>query len=200
PTPTPTQTPTALPTSSSCTMAATLLQDVTIPPGMLLEPGASFIKTWQVENSGSCRWEDYRLVFLNGNLLGGTSPTSIALVEPGATVELSLSLLAPGYQGTYEGIWRIQAANGRLFGPDLIYQIRIPQPTPTRTATLTPTSTPTSTFTPTRTATPTTTPIRTATPTPKHSATPTCTHTSTPTITPTPTGTITPTVRPSSEG
>ncbi|MFZ3151782.1 MAG: NBR1-Ig-like domain-containing protein [Anaerolineaceae bacterium] len=200
PTPTihPTNTPTTtlVPTQSMCTMSATLLQDVTIPAGTVMRAGESFTKTWKIENSGSCRWEDYRLVFISGSLLGGTSPTSVPLVEPGAATELSLDLLAPKVGGTFSGIWRFQSANGTLFGPELTYQIRIPYPTSTATATPTKTPTSTATVTSTFTGTSTTTPTRTATNTPTATKTATRTATSTATATPTPisTPTSTPTV------
>ncbi|MGV8050653.1 MAG: NBR1-Ig-like domain-containing protein [Anaerolineaceae bacterium] len=202
PTPTihPTNTPTAtlVPTQSTCTMSATLLQDVTIPAGTIMRAGESFTKTWKIENSGTCRWEDYRLVFISGSLLGGTSPTSVPLVEAGAAIELSLNLLAPKVGGTFSGIWRVQSANGTLFGPELTYQIRIPYPTSTATATPTKTATctatVTSTFTSTSTTTPTWPPTRTATNTP--TATKTATRTATSTATATPTSTSTPTSTP----
>lgn len=203
PTPSPTATATPEPTPANCTMAVTFLYDVTIPEGTVLSPGTWFTKTWRVQNSGTCDWENYQLVFVRGSLLAGTSPTALPALAAGNTVDVSLYLLSPSYEGTYEGIWMVQAKNGSLVGPELKVNIRIPKPTatPTATATKTPTPTPTATktATPTATKTSTTTPTKsstltatlTRTPTPTQTTTLTQTHTHTSTSTPTPT--LTPT-------
>ncbi len=193
-TPTPAITLTGTTTPPPCTMSAALLQDLSIPDGTILKPGQQFTKSWRVQNNGSCDWENYRLVFVRGSLLGGNSPSLLPKVGSGSTLDISQELFAPSYQGEYTGYWQIQSDKGSLIGPELHYTIRIPGPTATNTATATATATPTPTFTPTATATatPTTTPTATATATP----TPTATATATPTITltATTTGTVTTTL------
>lgn len=188
-TPTPAITPTGTTTPPPCTMSAALLQDLSIPDGTILKPGQQFTKSWRVQNNGSCDWENYRLVFVRGSLLGGNSPSLLPKVSSGNSLDISLELFAPSYQGEYTGYWQIQSDKGSLIGPEMHYTIRIPGPTATNTATATATATPTPTFTPTATATatPTVTPTATAT------ATRTVTPTATATATPTPTFTLTPT-------
>lgn len=195
PTPTPQTTPT------ECSKGMTFVSDASIPAGTILASGQSFIKSWQIKNSGTCAWQGYRLVFIRGNLLGGKSPSPIPELAPDAVITVSLDLIAPSIPGTFDGIWRVQAPNGTLVGSDLTYSVVIPQPTntpttpPTATRTPTPTSTRTNTPTPTFTKTPTSTPTptQTSTPTSTSTSTPTSTHTSTPTSTPTATDTATPT-------
>ena len=203
-TPTAPPTPTALPTSSSCTLAASLIRDLSIPPGSILKPGEKFTKSWLIQNSGTCRWENYRFVFISGSLLGGQSPSTLPIVEPAQQIEFSLDLVAPKLPGEYSGVWKIQAANGTVIGPEFTYFIQIPAPTPTATSTATSTATatltatvtttPTSTATATLTATATTSPTATttATVTPSQTATPTQTFTATFTSTATYTATVTP--------
>ena len=60
-TPTPgfTHTPVPQLSPTQCAPQAALLQDVSIPPGTVLEPGQSFTKTWRVQNTGSCSWKIY---------------------------------------------------------------------------------------------------------------------------------------------
>ncbi len=203
-TPTPEPTPTGTTTPPACTMSAALLQDLSIPDGTILKPGQQFTKTWRVQNNGTCDWENYKLVFVRGSLLGGNSPSLLPKVTPGSTFDISLELFAPSYQGQYSGYWQIQSDKGSLIGPELHYTIRIPSPTATNTATatatLTPTktatSTPTPTFTPTPTSTVTVTPTATITVTPSETLTPTTTMTATATATPTQTPTPTPTPTP----
>ena len=191
--PTPAVTPTGTTTPPTCTMSAALIQDLSIPDGTILKPGQQFTKTWRVQNNGTCDWENYKLVFVRGSLLGGNSPSLLPKVSAGSTLDISLELFAPSYQGEYSGYWQIQSDKGSLIGPELHYTIRIPGPTATHTATATATATPTRTPTPTATATytPTATSTATATPTPTVTATATVTSTITATATQTPTATAT---------
>jgi len=152
-TPTAAVTPTGTTTPPPCTMSAALLQDLSIPDGTILKPGQQFTKTWRVQNNGSCDWENYKLVFVRGSLMGGNSPSLLPKVSSGYTLDISLELFAPSYQGEYSGFWQIQSDKGSLIGPELHYTIRIPGPTATNTATATATATPTSTATATPTVT-----------------------------------------------
>lgn len=199
PTPTPdgeaNQTPTPTPIGG-CSIQASFVEDVTIPPNATMVPGSTFIKTWRVKNEGSCDWAGIQLVFISGDLLGGTTPLALPITSAETTTDISLSLIAPRYPGTYSGTWRLLTEDGILFGPELIYTIKIPQPntaTPTRTATYTNTPTKTNTPTPTKTRTPAPTATRTNTPTATATATNTSTATHTNTHTPTETSTNTPT-------
>lgn len=198
-TPLATLTPTITPTVEPCTISAILLSDVSIPAGSMLKAGQQFTKTWRVHNNGTCKWEQYKLVYVRGSRMGGNSPSPIRTVQPGEVIDLSLEMVAPSYHGLFEGVWQIQAENGSLIGLELKILIEIPKPTPTQTATATPaptgtnTSTPTQTFTPTPTSTRTATPTATRTATYTHTPTPTATNTATQTPTLTTTGTITPT-------
>lgn len=194
PTPEPSQTPTITTTAEPCTISAILISDVTIPAGTILKPGQPFTKTWRVQNNGTCVWEDYKLVYVRGSRMGGNSPSPIRTVQPGEVFDLSLEMIAPSYQGAYEGVWQIQTEKGSLIGLELKVVIGIPTPTPTSTQTPTPTATATATATATFTQTPTSTPTSTPTPTATSTPTPTATSTSTFTPTQTTTGTLTLTV------
>ncbi len=183
---TPVNTATITPTSTPCTMSAILLADVTIPSGTILTPGEYFTKTWRIQNNGTCAWKEYKLVYVRGNRMGGTSPTRLREIQPGETFDLSLSLVAPSYQGIHEGVWQIQSETNVLIGTELNVIVGIPTPTATKTKTPTATQTVTSTYTPTPIYTATQT--NTVTPTPTSTNTPTSTFTNTPP----PSGTATP--------
>ncbi len=92
--------------------------DVTIPDGTVISAGNSFTKTWRLENAGACSWTSaFDLVFVSGTLMGG--PTVVSLpnnVNPGSTVDVSVTLVAPNTAGTYQGNWMLRDANGVLFG------------------------------------------------------------------------------------
>jgi hypothetical protein len=105
------------------------LADATIPDGTVFDGGEDFTKTWRVQNTGSCKWDEgYKLVYLSGD--DELDPVSVNLkgddfIDPGATGELSVELTAPLKAGKYNGSWRMQADNGEYFGNELTVLIEV---------------------------------------------------------------------------
>src|SRR5512138_20831 len=96
---------------------ATYVSDVTIPDGTVMTPGQNFVKTWSLKNAGTCPWTTaYKLVFVSGEAMGGTSAPLTAAVAAGQTANVSLALVAPTLGGAYTGQWRLQDASGTYFG------------------------------------------------------------------------------------
>lgn len=117
---TPTTTPTSTPvgTPGSCTDQAKFVDDVTIPDNSQMLPAQDFIKTWRLQNTGTCTWTDqYALIFVSGDQMSGTSPLPLTgLTAPGNTVDVSVNLKAPGSVGTYQGNWELRNPNSVNFG------------------------------------------------------------------------------------
>ncbi len=92
--------------------------DLTIPDGTQIPAGETFIKTWRLVNSGSCKWTRlYKLVFYSQNPLGAAYDQFLpGEVLPGYAVDLSVELTAPIQLGTYRSNWMLQAPDGTLFG------------------------------------------------------------------------------------
>jgi hypothetical protein len=124
--------------------------DVTIPDGTLMTPGEDFSKTWRLENVGSCTWTRlYTLTFFSGNSLSAIqNHTLLQEVPPGATIDLTVDMVAPQTPGIYQSNWMLQDSQGELFGigpnGDAPFWVQIevrapvtetPQPTPTLTST-----------------------------------------------------------------
>jgi hypothetical protein len=124
PTATSTSVPTAIPTASttptdaSCSNQVEFVSDVTIPDDTEMLVGEEFIKTWRLKNIGTCTWtSQYALVFIKGDQMNGISPLPLtSSVAPGATVDLSVNLKAPGTTGIYRGDWQLRNASGVNFG------------------------------------------------------------------------------------
>jgi hypothetical protein len=116
------------PTSGACVNDSTFVLDVNMPDGTHVAPGASFTKTWRLQNSGACTWSaSYRLTFVSGEQMN--SPQSIPLGEPvlpGAEVDISIELMAPGSDGTYQGQWQLVAPDGTPFGAKPYVEIVVP--------------------------------------------------------------------------
>jgi len=108
--------PTVGPTG--CTDKATFVSDVTVPDDTNIPAGNSFVKTWRLQNSGTCSWNtNYALVFQSGNNLGGPATVPFTgQIAPGSTIDLSVSLTAPAAAGTYKGNWILRNDSGVLFG------------------------------------------------------------------------------------
>ncbi len=152
-TPVATASPTSTPVSANCNVAA-LVANLTIPNGTAVTPGTKFVKSWRLQNTGSCTWSpEYRIVWVNGDWLGGPTYSVILVsVPPGGMIDLSLQLTAPSASGIFRANYEMSDASGNLFGigasnaPFYAQIAIIPSPTPTIT--------PTPTLTPTPTATP----------------------------------------------
>lgn len=96
------------------------IRDVTIPAGTVLKPMENFVKTWKVQNTGSCPWlYQYRLALLSGDDFGAGDTKIQVKVEVNSWAELSLNLSAPKTEGTYTSYWRLADADNNMFGSTL---------------------------------------------------------------------------------
>ncbi len=114
-----TETPTVAPPSPTpCTNKARFISDVTIPDDTYFNPGDSFVKTWRIQNVGTCTWNSsYSLVFSSGNIMGGPSSASLSgNVPPNTNVDVSVNMTAPPSNGTHQGNWKMRAPDGTVFG------------------------------------------------------------------------------------
>lgn len=122
-TPLPVHTATPLPTVvtpwNTCDVAVFLSE--TISDKIVMDPGTLFVKTWTLQNSGTCVWnKDYRLVFESGDAMTEVLEVQFLkekqTVEPGQQVTLHLSLISPTQPGNYLGFWKLANAKGERFG------------------------------------------------------------------------------------
>ena len=118
----PTKTPIPIPCN-----AAKYIEDVTIPDWSKVDAGASFVKTWKVKNVGTCSWtKEYKIFFFGGNQLKAADAVAFPqVVNPGETVNLSVSMTAPSDTGSFSGSWMLKAANGTVFGVGSAYNVAL---------------------------------------------------------------------------
>ena len=136
PTATPTRAPTRTPTPTPCLPHASLLADVTIPEGTLLEGGTSFTKVWRVVSDGCAPWPaGSTWTFVWGEQMD--TPASIPVPDTplGGSADLSVEMVAPGSPGPYQGWWQMQDPGGTPIGEPAYVAIQVPQPPPRRLAT-----------------------------------------------------------------
>ncbi len=98
--------------------AAAFVRDVTIADGTVLDPGEDFVKTWRLQNVGTCAWTSkYSIVFVSGDKM--QAPSNAALegrVNPGQSVDISVEMTAPSRSDSYQGYWKLRNGLGTLFG------------------------------------------------------------------------------------
>jgi Ig-like domain from next to BRCA1 gene len=101
----------------NCTVSARLAGEDP-PDGTLLKPGETFLKTWSLENTGTCTWDSsYKLVYWSGDLMGGlTSYPLPEAVAPNEVKDISIYLKAPDVEGGAKGYWSIQTPWNTYFG------------------------------------------------------------------------------------
>jgi hypothetical protein len=100
-----------------CVLSANLTQEDP-PDGKIYAPGESFLKTWWLQNTGTCTWDKtFRLVYWDGDLIGGAVSYPLPVViAPGESKEIAILLQAPATEGTYRGYWRLKSPWGYDFG------------------------------------------------------------------------------------
>ena len=123
------------PTQQSCDNAA-YVDDVTIPDFSEIAPGAQFVKTWKIKNTGPSIWNtNYRLAYGWGGegTDWKTAPPAYLTkaVNPGEEIDVSMTLSAPVNTGQYGAHFKMQNDKGYYFGTDLTIIIKVSgTPTP----------------------------------------------------------------------
>ena len=117
-TPTPAVLYTPLPTAGDTGDHAEFVKDVTYPDNAEVKGGKQFTKIWRLINAGTTTWTpEYKLVYYSGDWMGVQRSAQIPVdVPPGATVDVSVEMMAPDTAGTYQSNWMLVNAAGASFG------------------------------------------------------------------------------------
>jgi len=100
-----------------------LVSEASLPK---LNPGENFVKSWQIENSGSCDWNgDFKITFVGGNLFGSDTTKIRKSVASGSTIEVSLPMVAPGSAGKYTSSWQMSTDDGAFFGQVFTFEVEV---------------------------------------------------------------------------
>jgi len=115
--------------AANCTNDLLFLDDLTIPDGTQIEPGAIVEKEWKVKNSGTCNWDEtYSVRMVSGESLGATSPQTLVPARNGAEAVISITITAPSEPGKYSGTWRAFDSAGQPFGEWFSVEIAVTSP------------------------------------------------------------------------
>jgi hypothetical protein len=92
----------------------------TIPDGTKMVPMHSFKKTWSLQNTGTCAWDEgYSFAFKSGERLGGFDvkiTKSEDFTEPNHSQAFVIPMEAPKDAGEYKGYWQMKDDSGNWFG------------------------------------------------------------------------------------
>lgn len=125
--------PSSLPTSAwTCQNNLTFINDITIPDGTTVIPGAVIDKRWEVANSGSCNWDArYRLRLIAGSLLGASAPEQALFpARSGTHAVIRLMFQAPLEPGRYRSAWQAFDPEDLPFGDPIFIEIEVITPAP----------------------------------------------------------------------
>lgn len=102
------------------------VSDVTIPDDTVVTPGQTFTKTWKLQNTGSCPWTtSYKVSFVSGNAMGGTTTALTVTVQPGQSGDISVALTAPAAAGDAIGYWILTNDSGQNFGTSFYVKVKV---------------------------------------------------------------------------
>jgi hypothetical protein len=111
---------------STCVDSMVFIDDVSIPDGYAVNANEAFIKTWRVQNSGTCFWSGYVIAYESGEPMG-TMEQGIPDMPAGETFDISVEMTAPGGSGSYTGRWEVRTPDGVPLG-GLTCVITVPSP------------------------------------------------------------------------
>jgi hypothetical protein len=134
--PTQAETPTPLPVTTSeveverptpepaCTNALWFFQDLTIPDGTQVAPGARLDKRWLVQNAGTCNWDErYQIRLEAGPNMGVPATQALFPARSGLELTIRMNFIAPAEPGTYRSAWQAYDPDGLPFGDPFFIEI-----------------------------------------------------------------------------
>ena len=126
----PTQVVVAAPSPTiTCTDQLTYISDLTIPDGTVVVPDSTIDKRWEVENSGTCNWnENYHLRQIAGPDLGVAKEQPLYPARSGSRANLRIVLTAPTKPDKYHIVWQAANPAGQLFGDPIYMDIVVSKP------------------------------------------------------------------------
>ena len=111
----------------NCKDGVVLLRDVTIQDNTSVKPNEKFTKTWEFQNTGTCPWINYTLVFAAGDQMGAPLSAPIPDTVSNQKALVSVELTAPASNGTYTGYFTLHNSNDKALqiGAEKTFWVKI---------------------------------------------------------------------------
>jgi len=97
-----------------CKDGAVLLRDVTIQDNTQISPNEKFTKIWEFQNTGTCPWINYTLIFAAGDQMGAPLSAPIPVTVSNEKAQVSVELTAPGVEGPYTGYFTLHNSSDKI--------------------------------------------------------------------------------------
>jgi uncharacterized protein YkwD len=97
-----------------CKDGAVLLRDVTIQDNTQVKANEKFTKTWEFQNTGTCPWINYKLIFAAGDEMGAPLSAPVPVTVSNEKVQVSVDLTAPASNGTYTGYFTLHNSSDKI--------------------------------------------------------------------------------------
>lgn len=101
-----------------------------LPDGSKITAGKKFSKVWQIQNTGTCTWDEgYAFVFQSDRSSPEIKGYDIVIKKkedftaPGHSQSFIVDLTAPTTSGEYKGYWKLRTDDGTYFGPLVYFDI-----------------------------------------------------------------------------
>jgi len=108
----------------ACTDRLTFIGDLTINDKTVVAPDATLDKRWEVENSGTCNWDErYQLHLVNGPDLGAAPQQALYPARSGTRGVVRMLMTAPSKPGSYQSAWRAYNPKNEPFGDTFYIEI-----------------------------------------------------------------------------
>ena len=108
----------------ACINSLLFLADQTIPDGTEVEPGAILEKVWEVENNGTCNYDDrYRLKLIGGSELGAKLEQALYPARSGTRFQVHIRFITPLEAGPVRSVWQAFDPQGNPFGDPIYLEV-----------------------------------------------------------------------------
>ena len=110
----------------ACRNGMMFIGDVSMLDGTTMLPGMNAVKTWNIQNTGTCTWDSsYSFNYVKGSVFGPTTVQISKLVAPGENYQVSVPLTMPAANGEYTAWWQMRNGDGVGFGQTVWYDIKV---------------------------------------------------------------------------
>ena len=113
----------------TCTDQLNFVSDLTFPDGTVVDPSSTIDKRWEVDNSGSCNWDEkYKLRQIAGPDLGSLKEQALYPARSGSRATIRIVVTAPAEAGKYHLVWQAINPAGQPFGDPIYMDIVVSKP------------------------------------------------------------------------
>ena len=116
----------AAPTGKPCLDSA-FISDINYADGTVVEDNTLIAKAWQIQNTGTCTWDDgFSLRPVTGNAKGTWDiKYKKEFVEPDEIVEVKIEIKTPSTGGDWGGCWRMYSDSEQPFGTFVCLLVKV---------------------------------------------------------------------------